>query len=194
MNLTLQSAPAAHPVSLADAKAHLNVDHDEDDDLITACLDAAVGHLDGVAGVLGRALVTQTWDQSIDDFPYGDDLPLFLAPVTSVTSVTYRDMAGDTQTLTADAYMLRQRHGLTWVHLKDGYTWPETDDEPNAVTVRFVAGYGDDEDVPGPLRAAIKLHIGHLYENREAVNVGNIVTEFPMGDDALIAPYRVRRF
>lgn len=194
MNLTLQAAPAADPVSLAEVKAHLRVDHDDDDTIIALYVDAALAHLDGDEGLLGRALVTQTWDQTIDDFPYGDDLPLMLAPVQSVTSITYRDMGGNTQTFPAESYMLRNRHGLTWVHLKDDYTWPETDDEPDAVTVRFVAGYGDAAAVPAAIKAAMLLHIGHLYENREAVTLDRAGEALPMGYDALIAPYRVRRF
>jgi uncharacterized phiE125 gp8 family phage protein len=193
MNLTLQSAPSVDAVSLADAKAHLNVDFSGDDALIQAYLDAAIGYLDGRDGVLGRALITQTWDQTIDDFPHGDNLPLGLAPVQSITSVTYRDIDGNTQTFAAESYMLRHRYGRTWIHLKDDYTWPETDDEPDAVTVRFVTGYGDvASDVPAPLVSAIKLHVGHLYDLREPVNVGSIVSEIPFGYDALIAPYRVR--
>lgn len=194
MNLTRSIAPAATPVSLAEAKEHLCVDYSDDDNLIGLYLNAAVAHLDGDEGILGRALVTQTWDQTIDDFPHGDDLALMLAPVQSVTSITYRDMDGNTQTFPAESYMLRNRHGLTWIHLKDDYTWPETDDEPDAVTVRFVAGYGDATAVPAALKAAMLLHIGHMYENRESVVIGQSVTGLPMAYDALVAPYRVRRF
>ena len=194
MNLTRATAPAATPVSLAEVKDHLRVEHNEDDALITLYLGAAVAHLDGDEGILGRALVTQTWDQTIDDFPHGDDLALMLAGVQSVTSITYRDMSGATQTFPAESYMLRHRHGLTWVHLKDDYTWPETDDEPGAVTVRFVAGYGDAAAVPAALKAAMLLHVGHMYENREPVIIGQSVASLPMAYDALVAPYRVRRF
>ncbi len=194
MNLVRHTAPAATPVSLAEIKDHLRVEHNEDDALVALYLEAAVAHLDGDEGILGRALVTQTWDQTIDDFPHGDDLALMLAGVQSVTSITYRDFNGDPQTFAAESYMLRQRHGLTWVHLKDDYTWPETDDEPGAVTVRFLAGYGDAAAVPAALKAALMLHVGHLYENREPVVIGQSVAGLPMAYDALVAPYRVRRF
>jgi hypothetical protein len=32
--------------------------------------------------------------------------------------------------------------------------------------------------------------IGHWFSNREAVNVGNIVSEMPLGAQALLAPHR----
>lgn len=44
--------------------------------------------------------------------------------------------------------------------------------------------------IPASAKAAILLTLGHLYENREAVNVGNIVTEMPMGVQSLLWPYR----
>lgn len=194
MNLNQHTAPAATPVTVAEVKDHLRVEHNEDDALVTLYLAAAIAHLDGDEGTLGRALITQTWDQTIDDFPHGDDLALMLAGVQSVTSITYRDMDGATQTFPADGYMLRHRHGLTWAHLKDDYTWPETDDEPGAVTVRFVAGYGDAAAVPAALKAAMLLHVAHMYENREPVVIGQSVAPLPMAYDALVAPYRVRRF
>ncbi|BBV75139.1 hypothetical protein STW0522RAO56_11930 [Raoultella planticola] len=37
---------------------------------------------------------------------------------------------------------------------------------------------------------ALMLLVGHWYENREPVNVGNIVTPFPFGFDSLLEPYR----
>jgi len=44
--------------------------------------------------------------------------------------------------------------------------------------------------VPAPVEQAMLLLIGHWFENREAVNVGNIITSFPLGVDRLVAPYR----
>ncbi|WP_437891132.1 head-tail connector protein [Phytobacter sp. V91] len=37
---------------------------------------------------------------------------------------------------------------------------------------------------------ALLLLSGHWYENREQVNVGNIVTSFPFGFESLLEPYR----
>lgn len=38
--------------------------------------------------------------------------------------------------------------------------------------------------------AAMLLLIGHWYANREAVNVGNITSELPLGVDALLMQHR----
>jgi hypothetical protein len=45
--------------------------------------------------------------------------------------------------------------------------------------------------VPAALRQAILLAVGHLYENREAVNIGNITTLLPLAFDALCNAHRV---
>lgn len=48
-------------VPLADLRAHLRVDSDAEDALITSLADAAAAWLDGWTGVLGRAVMPQTW-------------------------------------------------------------------------------------------------------------------------------------
>lgn len=44
------------------------------------------------------------------------------------------------------------------------------------------------------ITAAMLLLIGHLYENREAVTVGEAAAELPLGVDALLIPYRHYHF
>ena len=52
--LTRISAPAALPVSLEELKAHLRVEHAEEDAALTRLLGAATSALDGPTGQLGR--------------------------------------------------------------------------------------------------------------------------------------------
>lgn len=56
--------PTTGIVSLDDAKVHLRVDHDHEDALIQAYLDAATSWVDGFDGVLGRCVMEQTWRAS----------------------------------------------------------------------------------------------------------------------------------
>lgn len=57
----LITPPAGPVVALPDLKAHLRIDHYEHDELIVACEQAAVAHMDGWTGVLGRCILPQTW-------------------------------------------------------------------------------------------------------------------------------------
>ena len=159
-------APAAQPVTLAELKEHCRVLHNEDDDQLSAYLEAAIETVDGYSGTLGRALINQTWRLNLREF--GGIIRLPLEPVSSVTSITYYDSDNALQTLSTDIYeAFTDARGYA-VCLKHGQSWPSTYARPDAVAVTFVAGYGETSaSVPERIRAAIKLHAAFLYQIRE---------------------------
>jgi uncharacterized phiE125 gp8 family phage protein len=160
---------------LADAKAHLRVTHNDEDALIGQLRDAAIGHVERVSGV---ALAEGDWLWSARRFPPRVDLPM--GPVSAVGDATYLDDSGVEQTY-ADARLV----GSSAFPAVNG-SWPTAYDY---AAVEFTAGLASPDEAP-ELIAAAKLLLGHLYENREAVNVGNIATELPLGVQALIDTYR----
>jgi uncharacterized phiE125 gp8 family phage protein len=170
MGLSLFTAATAEPIGLEEAKVHLRVDGSDSDTYINTLIVAARKHVENVTR---RRLVQQTWDYTLAEFPYGD-ICLPIMPVSSVTSVSYVDGDGATQAFTT--YTLIKDGPRARVVLDYGVSWPTTRVHGNAVTVRFVAGYDPTTDspqdlsgnVPGDLKAAIKLIIGDLYENRES--------------------------
>jgi uncharacterized phiE125 gp8 family phage protein len=177
-------APATMPVSLAGAKAHLRVDHDDQDDLITAQIRAATAWLDGYAGILGRALITQTWRQDFAGF--ADRLTLPISPVIAIVSISYFDVSNVQQTLDAGVYDLFVDARGAYVTLRPGQSWPATFRRTDAVSVTFTAGYGAAADVPEPIRQALLLIVQRLYDGADTeidVSIGRTV-------HALIAPYR----
>lgn len=180
------TAPASVPVSLEEAKRHLAVDHGEDDALIASLVGAAVAHLDGWSGVLGRALVTQTWRQSFPAF--ATELRLRVAPVAEITSVTYRDGNRALQTANPSTYRLIEDELSAIVRLDEASDWPSTYKQPDAVTVTYVAGVAAGS-VPLPIRHAILMLAAHWYQNRETAAAGG-AAELPYAVSALIAPYR----
>lgn len=189
---SLVTAPAVPLLSVAEAKAHLRVDHDDDDVLIEGLIDAATAHLDGWSGILGRCLVNQTWEESFSCFPRGDRLRFRLWPVVSISSVTYRDADDAEQTLSAALYAGPLADGAgAYLALNDGEVWPSTYTRDDAVTVTYVAGHGAAaSDVPAAIRHAALLMIGHWYAQREAVSAAGQSAEVPIGVSALLAPYR----
>ncbi len=66
MTATLLTGPALEPVSLADVKAHLRVDHDDDDALLTAAIVAARVHVESATR---RVLIEQEWRIYLDRWP-----------------------------------------------------------------------------------------------------------------------------
>jgi uncharacterized phiE125 gp8 family phage protein len=179
------SQPTTTPVSLIEAKAHLRVDHNDDDTLIGSLIAAAVDHLDGWSGILGRALVTQTWRQDFADFGC---LRLALGPVASIEKIEYFDGDNANQTLADTVYTHFTDARGSYVDLKPDQSWPGTYSRPDAVSVTYVAGVPVN-DVPAALKAAILLMVGNWYANREATTE-TTMTELPLGAYALIAPYR----
>lgn len=185
MGLRLITPPAAEPLTLAEAKQHLNVTITNDDGYIASLITAVRTHLDGKDGILWRALATQTWELVLDKFP--DDILVPLPPLQSVQSITYIDDAGVDRNLATDQYTVDTVSEPGWV-VAGPNGWPATGNYINAVTVRFIAGY---ETVPQPIKAAMLLMIGHFYENREDVVTGVTVTQLPNASEMLLAPYKV---
>lgn len=164
----------------------------EDKTQIAIYRDGVQAHLDGVDGILGRALITQTWQMKLKRFPIGKGaITIPLPPLQAVTSIEYVDGDGDELTLDSNLYQVvnrgkhKSRITPAW-----GQTWPSTRDQEDAVTVTFVAGYGDAaSDVPVSLINAGLLLVADLYGHREAQSFGSMVFD-NRAVDRLISPFR----
>lgn len=182
MSLKRTVAPTELPISLDEVKDHLRYTASDQDAPLMAYIRAVVEQLDGAAGLLNRALVTQTWEWKFKCFPNGDVFRLPLPPLQSVTSVQYVDTNGDTQTFAASKYNVLDTDNPTRqgrIELAYGEVWPTVRDQAEAVTVTFVAGYGARNDVPEYTRSLILLLVADAFRQREAVNVGSAMSEMP---------------
>lgn len=188
--LSVVSAPATEPVTLAEAKAHLRVEHTADDAYITTLIEAVRTCIEGITH---RALVTQTLELTLDAFPSCSGVVrLPRNPVSAVTSVQYIDDAGITQTLDAAKYRVDLKSIVARLTPAYGEIWPTTRPITNAVIVTFTAGYGTAGAVPKAIKQAILLSIGTYYDTlRETVIVGDSVQEVPPAAGFLLGPYRV---
>lgn len=157
---------AVYPVTLADVKAQLKVETTDDDGVISGLIAAVTDKRDGWTGTLGRCLVTQTWRATYDRFwraPVGLRLPLL--PVQSIAAITYYDENGAVQTLSAARYSLLANASGYFVQPAYGASWPDVQHRVDAVTVDFVAGYGDASAVPARIKQAITMEVMRLYDN-----------------------------
>lgn len=184
----LVSAPAVLPVSREECKLHLKVDWSDEDGLIDIYLAAAVGHLDGAHGWLGRSIVAQTWSQQFDQFERR--LLLDVAPVTSIVSVVYEDGANVPQTVPALSYELVNGGSSPEVRFLDDFTFPAVGADIPVVKVSFVSGYGNDTEAPPAIKVAILLMVGDMYQSREAKLDAGIVENSTVR--RLLDPYRTR--
>ncbi len=110
-----------------------------------------------------RAFITQTWDDRRYGFPCDGVIWLPKAPLVSVTSVSYVDPAGATQTWSSALYTVDAPSGpkarVGCIVPNYGEIFPATRDVVNAVTIRFVAGYGAASAVPALIKACLKEHM-----------------------------------
>lgn len=191
MAIRVVTPPAYYPITLAELKDHLNVTHTDQDDLIEAYLAAAVSHAEVFTG---RAFVNRTLELVLDAFQ--DQIEIPKPPLVQVNSITYLDSNGDTQVLVEDTdFAVDTVSQPGWVVQIDD--WPDTLDRINAVTIQYVAGYGDDgnspptSNTPADIKAAIKLIAGSLYGVRETVIVGTSVAAVPWSAEQILRQHRV---
>jgi len=189
MSLIRVTAPTAEPVTLDEAKQHLRVLGNDDDAYIIRLITAA-RHV--VETNTARALITQTWDWKFGSFPC-DGLNVPLAPLVSVTSISYVDIAGATVVWPAAQYAVLDAGAVTAtgrIVPAYGESWPSVRGLPNDIIVLFVAGYGDAATVPDEIRWAMLLIIGELYERREDALAGAVINTVPISAEYLLRPYR----
>lgn len=159
------------PVSLAELKLHLRVDHTDDDTTIDGQQAAAVAYLDANGGVLGRCIMPQTW--AVDVTGPGPHL----LPYPDASSIA-ADLDGTT--LSVETVLTSQGAAVT---IADA----ETDD-----TVTISAEYGLPAARLAAAQMLVKLIVGNWYNNREAA-VEKSMSELPMAATALISALQWRK-
>ncbi len=203
MKVTQVTAPAYEPVTLANTRTHLRLTatgspaSHPDDSYIESLITAAREYAEIFTR---RALITQTWDMWLDDWPADDYFELPKPPLQSITSITYKDTDGTSYSLTEGTdFVVDTDSTFGRVVLEWDESWPTTSLHPkNPIKVRFVCGYSPNSDSPPDYRAnvpqmikqAIYLVVGHLYNNREDTIAGVALQNIPTGAQSLLYPYR----
>lgn len=181
--------PATEPITLQEAKAHLRVDLDDEDTIITVLIGVSRGTLESETN---RAFIRRGFSMKMDCFPLCNTIELQHGDVEAETvEVKYFDESEAEQTLDSSTYWVDTHGPIARIVTRD--TWPGTyDGRPNSVSINYDAGYADADAVPLPIKQAMLLLIGHLYENRQAVVTGSTSTaivEVPLTVRYLITPY-----
>lgn len=163
MPIKVVTAPAALPVTIAEAKAFSRITIDDDDTLLTALITAATAHAEHYTGL---RFVTQTLDLYLDSFPglYGTiRVP---GPVSSITSIKYIDTDGVEQTMDSADYITDLISNPARITPAVEGEWPETRDQVNAVVIRFVQGASVSE-CPEDVKTFIKAYVNHVYDGKD---------------------------
>jgi uncharacterized phiE125 gp8 family phage protein len=187
MPLILNSGPSVEPVSLAEAKAHCRIDGAAEDTLVASLLIAARMHIERSLNV---ALIEQSWSLFLDRWPDRPSLALPLAPVISVDAVRLYSPDDSSTAADPDLFLLDGAGQRPRLSRREAGPWPLPGRSVNGIEIAFTAGYGAAaDDVPMPVRLAIKLLVAHWYEMREPV-VGEQPSAVPLSVASLISPFR----
>lgn len=186
--LELVTAPAATPITLAEVKEQLRIDHSDENSIITRLIAAATAFTDA-HGALGHAMITQTWAQWVQPHPT-QTVGLLMGPVQSVLAVKYYDADNTLQTDTLSNYEVVGTGFQKSIGPKAGFNWPVTYDRPDAIRIEYTAGYGDSpSDVPHTIRHAMLMLVGHWYDNREDATRDRL-ENVPFGFESMIGMHR----
>lgn len=189
--LSQYAAPTEEPLALSEAKKQVELPtaYTAHDEHLSRLIVAARQHFESETN---RQICTATWDLVTDRFPDESCEPISLpkSPVASVASVSYVDTNGATQAWGSSNYVLSKREPAT-IRTAYGVTWPLTRCQPDAVTIRYVCGYGGQSSVPQELRAGLLLLVSHWFSHRELSVTGTIISEVPRSVQAIIDHYRV---
>ena len=169
------SSPVAEPVTLAEAKAQLQVDFSDDDEFITSLIAVA---RDKCEQYCNRLLADATAAILYDGFPSGK-IPLHVPfiDVTAVDAVAYIDEDNASQTVTGTTY------NADFQYLWPLSTWPTVLTQGVRVAVTI------EPTVQPGIKQALLMFITELYEYRADL------TERQVYDNKaamiLLQPYRV---
>ncbi len=183
MNLIRTVDASSEAISLTDVKNQLRIasstaDHDSFRHYI-----GAVRHR--TETFLGKTLITSTWEYKIDFFPRVICLPM--SPIQSVTTISYVDTDGVSQTFTDFQVDNSGRLAPAF-----SFNWPSTRLQFDAVTITYIAGELNAGQVQDDIKYAMLLWIGACDIAREdtVIGAGVVVSQIPGGAEHILAPYR----
>lgn len=147
-----------------------------DDDNLT---DLITDGREEVEKITRRALLTQTWDYYLNEWPDGDFILIPFGNLATVTSVSWKDTDGTETTLTVTTDYLVETNADQYgrIVLPDGVTWPSGSLYPsNPIKIRFVCGWTTAALVPKNIKRAVKFACedAFYHSNRHDVLKGAI--------------------
>ena len=190
MPYRVTTPPPVEPVTLAEVKEHLRIDHSDHDTMLEGLIQASREHVEMTTG---RALVGQT---RVASFPTWGVFALPGAPVQSVSAIRYTDTSGTINTVPADNYVLLPDRTPAAVVRAHGAQWPGAAIYPDAypIEVEYVCGYepvGSPVDytaeIPESIKNAIKLDVELRYDRPPE----GYSERLEQVIKSLLAPYRV---
>jgi uncharacterized phiE125 gp8 family phage protein len=196
MELKITPTPGApEPVSLEQAKNHLGValEFTDDDNLINILISAARERAELYCN---RSFQQKTIELFLDQWPgaysYYSGVHGFVklprGPVKQITSIQY--MVGGVYQIFEGSHTLND--AVLPPKLFFTSPLPYVVPAPMAIKITYTTGYED--NIPEPVRAAILMMIRTMYDHREDMIRGTIMTANKNNSEYLLNNYRIFEF
>lgn len=180
----------SEPVTLAEAKKHLRVDHSDDDTYIETLITASRQSLEiSTSRSLGAS---QVYEAAYENFPvYYNKMLVPNPPLVSVDSIKYYPQNNVLATVNSNEYIVDSSgNGVAYISMLDQFSLPTLSlDYLCPVVVRFTAGY---TSLPKPLHQAILLLVAHYYDTREPISFASVPKMVQRSVDFIANQYKVR--
>ncbi|MGE6743523.1 head-tail connector protein [Allorhizobium pseudoryzae] len=188
MTYAVIEQPGAEPLTLAQVKAHLRVEHAEEDDLLAGLVTVARQFLEAETGV---CLMRQRLRLYLDRWPKDGVIQLLRGPVQSLDAVTVYEADGSPVSVPVADHLLDGDSRPSRLWLRDT---PQPGQAINGIEIDLTVGFGEaGADVPGPLIRALLIHVAQMYAVRGTFSLDQQPAAVPDGYERLIAGYRMRR-
>lgn len=194
MRAQLYTAPTIEPISLAEAETHLRLDEIE-----YGLSDLIADGRAVVEAITRRALLTQTWDYYLQEWPEDNCIVLPFGNLQNAAGtppsipstapvVSWKNSSGTETTLAATTDYLVETNGTQCgrVVLPFSGSWPSGDLYPvNPIKIRFVCGWTTAALVPANIKRAVKLATEDAYYHGDRHDILRPVI------DSLLASWRL---
>lgn len=185
--------PTWEPVYVPEARAQCRVTDTSEDAFIASLIKAAREHCEKITGFAYSQRTMELW---LEEWPEcEDEIELPHPPLVSVSGVTYYGTDDTAYTLDPAYYYVNTISEPGNVHLRYLKAWPSAVlRDYNAVCVTYVCGHTRPEDVPETVKLAIRLLVGHWFENREDSITGTVNRQIENGVNRLLGIERLVSF
>ena len=159
---------SAEPISVDDVKDQLRIDIADEDDYLADLIFAARDYAENYTRL---SLASQTLELMLDTLSEVDFIELPGSPVQSVTSFKITDVFGiDTNMILGTDYLVDLDRIPARIVLPYNKSWLGIELHPVApIRIRYESGYNNTTNkIPYSLKAGLLLHVGLLYQYRDA--------------------------
>src|SRR5439155_15333298 len=132
-----------------------------------------------------RALIAQRWRLVRDAWPAGGRIAVLPAPLVALSAARVYRLDGTTQAIDPAGFAADMASAPAVPSFTRG-ALPAPGRVIAGIELDIDAGYGEEpDDVPQPLRQAIRILIAHWYENRGLMALGQSAAVLPQTAAAL---------